>query len=239
MRDSIELITYYGTAQPHEHNHTQIVLPLEGALCLEVEKTQRLVETEQACLISNQHLHTHLAEQKNRCLVLNNLTSWDKTLDSHQSFIQLSEQAKAYLPFLSSLAEKPFNPLATQLALNLMEFLLPIPKENIQNSDQRILKAKRYLDHHFHQACSIQALADDVHLSQSQLTILFKRYLGMTPKQYLLAQRLGKAKQLLIDSNKSLDDIAYLTGMQDASALIKLFSKHLGKTPGQYRAQPH
>ncbi|MBJ7553215.1 AraC family transcriptional regulator [Marinomonas spartinae] len=239
MRDSIEIMAYSGTAQPHEHHHTQIVLPLEGALYLEVEKTQRLVKAGQACLISNQHAHHHFAEQRNRCLVINNLACWNKTLESDQPFIQLSEQAIAYLPFLSKLSETGSNPLALEKALSLIEYLLPIPKEHIQQSDQRVLKAKYQLDRNFDQPYLIQELADAVHLSQSQLTILFKRYIGMTPKQYLLTQRLNKAKQLLIESNKSLDDIAHLTGMQDASALVKLFSKHLGKTPGQYRAQSH
>lgn len=237
MRNSIEVISYEGTAPPHLHEHTQIVLPLSGSLCLEVEKRQQAIQFGQACLISTHQAHTHLAEENNRCLVLNALPVWDQKIQSECNFIHLTPQAQAYLPFLSSLTTENATGLKTHQALNLLEHLLPIPQEKILHADIRLAKAKQRLDNDFQTSWSLTELAEEVHLSPSQLGVLFKRHFGMTPKQYLLKRRLEEAKIWLSSTNKSLDYIAYKVGLSSASVLIKLFSKHYHTSPGRYRKQ--
>ena len=235
IREHIEVISYKDTDKAHLHNHTQIVLPLSGRLILEVENTQQAVQFGQACMISSNQAHTHLARENNHCLILNALPVWDDSIQSERSFVELSAQTTAYLPFLASLAAEPNNELKTHQALNLLEHLLPIPQEKIAKADARLAKAKHHLDYHFQNAWSLAELAESVHLSSSQLSVLFKRHIGMTPKQYLLQRRLCEAKLWLTSSNKSLDYIADKVGISDASALVRLFIKHYNITPGRYR----
>lgn len=240
MRDSIEVMSYHNTADAHRHHHTQIVLPLSGHLVLDVESQQQAVQFGQACFISTDQPHTHLAREENRCLILNALPIWDSNIASEFNFIDLTPQAQAYLPFLSSLIHDSSNPLKTHQALNLLGHLLPIPQEKILKADARLAKAKHQLDHNFTESWRLAELAAEVHLSPSQLTVLFKRHLGMTPKQYLLQRRLSEAKIWLSSSNKSLECIAEKVGISNASALVRLFSKHYHVTPGHYRATlPH
>jgi AraC-like DNA-binding protein len=240
MRDLIEVISYKDTANAHSHSHTQIVLPLSGHLILDVENRQQGVQFGQACMISSSQNHTHLAREDNHCLVLNSLPVWDSQIESKNNFIELSTQAKSYLPFLSSLIGESHNPLKTQQALNLLEHLLPIPQTKILQADSRLAKAKQRLDHNFQEHWSLAELAYDVHLSPSQLTVLFKRHLGMTPKQYLQQRRLTEAKMWLSSTNKSLDEIAQKVGISNASALVHLFTKQYQTTPGRYRTNlPH
>ncbi|GGN20986.1 MULTISPECIES: helix-turn-helix domain-containing protein [Marinomonas] len=234
MRDLIEVITYQDTAHAHSHHHTQIVLPLSGRLVLDVDNQQQAVEFGQACLISTSQPHAHLAREENRCLVLNSLPAWNSQLQSSAVFITLSDQAKTYLPFLSSLISDP-SEIKTHQALNLLEHLLPIPQEKILQADARLAKAKQRLDHAFQESWSLAELASEVHLSPSQLSVLFKRHLGMTPKQYLQQRRLTEAKRWLTSSNKSLDYIAQKVGINDASSLVRLFTKHFNTTPGHIR----
>lgn len=234
MRDLIEVITYQDTAHAHAHHHTQIVLPLSGRLVLDVDNQQQAVEFGQACLISTHLAHTHLARENNQCLVLNALPIWDHQLESASVFVKLSDQAQAYLPFLSSLIGET-NLLKTHQALNLLEHLLPIPQEKIVQADARLAKAKQRLDHAFQESWSLAELASEVHLSPSQLSVLFKRHLGMTPKQYLQQRRLTEAKRWLTSSNRSLDYIAQKVGINDASSLVRLFTKHFNTTPGHIR----
>ncbi|MGO2354740.1 MAG: helix-turn-helix domain-containing protein [Marinomonas foliarum] len=235
IREHIEVISYKDTDKVHLHAHTQIVLPLSGRLILEVENTQQAVQFGQACMISSNQAHTHLAKENNHCLILNSLPVWDDSIQTEQSFVELTAQTTAYLPFLASLAAEPSNELRTYQALNLLEHLLPIPQENIARADARLAKAKHHLDYNFQNAWSLAELADSVHLSSSQLSVLFKRHTGMTPKQYLLKRRLSEAKLWLTSTNKSLDYIADKVGISDASALVRLFIKHYSITPGRYR----
>lgn len=236
MRDLIEVISYKDTASYHTHAHTQIVLPLSGHLTLDVENRQQVVQFGQACMISSNQTHTHLAREDNHCLVLNSLPVWDSQIESKNNFIELSKQTKTYLPFLSSLIGESHNSLKTQQALNLLEHLLPIPQTKILNADTRLAKAKQRLDYDFQEPWGLYELACDVHLSPSQLTVLFKRHLGMTPKQYLQQRRLTEVKMWLTSSNKSLEFIAHKVGISDASSLVRLFTKHYQITPGKYRS---
>lgn len=235
MRSQIEVISYQGTDKAHLHAHTQIVLPLSGSLHLEIENHQRAVQFGQACFISTHQAHTHLAEKDNHCLILNSLPTWNKNIETDTNFVELTPQAQAYLPFLSSLINESQSSLKVHQALNLLEHLLPIPQEKILNTDRRLAKAKQRLDHHFQEPWNLVELAAEVHLSPSQLTVLFKRHFGTTPKQYLLQRRLDEAKVWLTSTTKSLDFIADKVGISNASALVRLFVKHYQITPGQYR----
>jgi AraC family transcriptional regulator len=64
---------------------------------------------------------------------------------------------------------------------------------------------------------------------------LFKRSTGLSPYQYILQQRLARAKELLKDRDLSIDDIAIHSGFANQSHLTRLFSKHLAITPKKYR----
>ncbi len=235
MRDSIEILSYQGTEKAHLHSHTQIVLPLSGQLELEVEGQQQAVEFGQACLISSQQAHTHQAEQDNRCLVLNALPIWNQDLVSQETFIQLTPQAQAYLPFLSTLSADP-NSFKQQQALSMLEYLLPLPKESLLQANMRLYKARQLIDQEFANGLIIKEIAQQVHLSSSQLTLLFKQHLGITPKQYLLKKQLTAAKHWLSTSQNSLEDIAEKVGLSNASALIRLFHQHENMTPGRFRS---
>lgn len=235
MRDTIEILSYKGTESPHKHLHTQIVLPLSGSLILDVDDCQQSITFGQACLISSHQPHSHMAEENNQCLVINDIPGWDNQLPSKTTYVELSPQAKAYLPFLSSLTQTQHNSRLKEQALNIVEHLLPLPIEQLFKSDLRLEKAKRLLEKSFHEPWSMSELARQIHLSQSQLTVLFKRSLGITPKQYLLKCRMEATKHWLEMSNLPLDDIAQKIGILDATALIRNFTKQYGITPGEYR----
>jgi transcriptional regulator GlxA family with amidase domain len=64
----------------------------------------------------------------------------------------------------------------------------------------------------------------------------FKIATGMTPHQYIIRCRLRRAMRLLSKDEMSLADIAFEVGCSCQSHLTTLFRKHLGTTPGAYRA---
>lgn len=66
---------------------------------------------------------------------------------------------------------------------------------------------------------------------------LFKRSTGHTLHQYVLEQRIRKARSLLAFSNKGLAEIAFMVGLANQSHFTTVFKKKLGVTPGYYRSQ--
>ena len=80
----------------------------------------------------------------------------------------------------------------------------------------------------------MSTLSAAIHLSPSYLSALFRRYMGMPLVAYLQARRVLFAKQLL-EEGQSVTFACYESGFSDCSYFIRIFKKHLGMTPLQYR----
>lgn len=76
---------------------------------------------------------------------------------------------------------------------------------------------------------------EDIGFSQRRLTQIFKQEYGITPKKYIDCLRLNMAKQMLINTNKKIIDIAYEIGFYNLSAFNRFFKNKTGKTPSEYR----
>ncbi len=81
---------------------------------------------------------------------------------------------------------------------------------------------------------SIEEIASHVGLSASHFQHLFKRWAGLTPKAFLQAITLERARELLRDSASVLD-AAYDVGLSGPGRLHDLFVTHEALTPGDYR----
>ncbi|QYO68574.1 AraC family transcriptional regulator [Leptolyngbya sp. 7M] len=92
-----------------------------------------------------------------------------------------------------------------------------------------------YIDDHLNQEIKLADLATLLGISQSHLSHRFKQSIGFTPHQYLLQQRIERAKQLLKHSDQSILEIALLCGFSSHSHLSQQFRKLTGMTPNDYR----
>jgi AraC family transcriptional regulator len=88
-----------------------------------------------------------------------------------------------------------------------------------------------YIYDHLEQDIRLVDLAALLGISQFHFSLLFKRSLGTTPYQYLLQQRIERAKQLLKDSDRSIMEIALICGFNSHSHLSKQFRQITGTTP--------
>ena len=77
--------------------------------------------------------------------------------------------------------------------------------------------------------------AGKYHYNTSYLSEQFKAYVGMTFIDYLVKTRFEKAKVLMRDSDMSMNEIAERVGYEDYSHFSKLFKKHEGYSPVEYR----
>jgi AraC family transcriptional regulator len=102
-------------------------------------------------------------------------------------------------------------------------------------SERQTLQVVEYVNEHLHQDIKLSDLAALVGISESHLSRRFKQSIGMTPYQYLLQQRIERAKQLLKEGDRSIMDIALLCGFNSHSHLSKQFRQLTGMTPKNYR----
>lgn len=78
-------------------------------------------------------------------------------------------------------------------------------------------------------------LATLVRLSVGYFTRAFKATVGIPPHQFVILQRIARAKELLLTSDTPLKEIAPLCGLADQSHLTRLFSRREGRSPGAWR----
>lgn len=93
-----------------------------------------------------------------------------------------------------------------------------------------------YIDAHLEQEIKLANLAQLLDMSQFHFSRLFKQSLGISPYQYLLQQRVERAKQLLKTTDRLITDIALTCGFSSHSHLSKQFKQLTGMTPRAYRS---
>jgi len=84
---------------------------------------------------------------------------------------------------------------------------------------------------------SVEDVLREVPLSRSILERRFRKHLGRSPQAEIRHVRIKRAKQLLVESDLTLDRIAALTGFEHPEYLSVVFRRETGETPGRYRAR--
>jgi len=96
-------------------------------------------------------------------------------------------------------------------------------------------KIRNYLDENFCSKLELDTIAGDFFISKYHLSREFKRFFGITIGEYILKQRISKAKSLLRFSELSIDEIAAECGFSDGGYFIKVFKNEEKITPAKYR----
>lgn len=92
-----------------------------------------------------------------------------------------------------------------------------------------------YVEAHLDQRITLQDLAHLAGKSVHQLLIAFRRNFGTTPAQYVLAQRLRRARWQLLNTADSIAEIALACGFSSHSHLSAAFKRESGITPREFR----
>ena len=81
----------------------------------------------------------------------------------------------------------------------------------------------------------LEELARACGLSRAHFARAFKAAVGMPPLQWLLVQRVERAKDLLLNSTLTVDEITHRCGFADQSHLTRAFQRIVKATPGAWR----
>ncbi len=94
-----------------------------------------------------------------------------------------------------------------------------------------------YIKANLNEKISINSLSDKACMSKATFYRLFKRELGISPNDYILAEKMSRAKQLLAKPGAKISAISYELGFSDSNYFIRAFKKLVGITPGSYQTQ--
>lgn len=127
--------------------------------------------------------------------------------------------------------------LILESAEELKSYIKP---KRITNDEARIKQAIIYLEEHFCEQITLDDIANYVHISKSECCRCFKRFLNMSPFDFLNKYRIFYATKLLQrkeNSDSNIADLAITVGFSNISYFNKVFKKHVGMTPSEYRKQ--
>ncbi len=102
-----------------------------------------------------------------------------------------------------------------------------------KNCPKSIRIALDHIEKHLHENIPVKDLAKLSGYSENHFTRLFSKYLGKTPKQYILGRKLEESK-ILLTAGYSVSKIVYTLSFCSQSAFIALFKKTYGETPKQF-----
>jgi len=95
--------------------------------------------------------------------------------------------------------------------------------------------AKEYIDAHLSSDLGINDIADYLNISPSYFAILFKQCYSKTFLEYVTSKRLELAKTYLLSSDVSITQIGKMVGYEDRRYFTKVFQKHTGMIPSEFR----
>lgn len=109
-----------------------------------------------------------------------------------------------------------------------------VPLEPVSTT-RRIEDLRHHITRNIAEPLTVADLAGEAHVSERQLTRIFKTELGMTPAAYIESARVEVARNQLESTDATLERIASTCGFNTTDTLIRAFRRKLDTTPTEYR----
>ncbi len=163
-----------------------------------------------------------LLNQKDRQLRLN---------ASHLNYLRTS------FNFISSLERENIQVGVQFLTCFLysLQYLQPAVQEVTTTVDEPIHRSIVHLNQHLTEPLQLQDLAEMAGYSLSYYKQKFKQEVGITPSEYMMLQKIERAKKILTESDQSITNIAFSMGFSSSNYFCSVFKKFMDCTPKDYR----
>ncbi len=99
-----------------------------------------------------------------------------------------------------------------------------------------IIAVKNYIDANYENDLNMDLISKVQLISKFHLIRLFKKYYGLTPRQYLINKRVAKSKEHLV-TGMAVTETCYAVGFTSLGSFSVLFKTKTGKTPGQFQKE--
>ena len=240
----------------HTHPFTELFYVVDGKGEFNIQGQRFPVKANDFVIINPQVEHTELSSPDEpleyivlgiRGLSFSNLTPVSE--GGHPfSFFNLRDEQKDILRYLNAMVqEATAQQMSYELVChNLLEILLikilrhqhfdlEVGKQSKATKDISFIK--HYLETYYHESIQLEDLASMTHLSRFYISHSFKKEIGMSPMEYLIAIRIKESKILLRTTNYSISQVADIVGFTTPTYFSKQFRKSTGISPTDYREQ--
>ncbi|MCF7926193.1 MAG: response regulator [Candidatus Izimaplasma sp.] len=157
--------------------------------------------------------------------------------------INLAEQAKIPLDEITNIdlvSELNIYTRYEEMIDYFLDIILKIREQDtrkqLSHSEELTQRAIDYIKQNYPDpSMSLEQLSQELNVSISYLSMLFKKHSGYTFSKYLIKMRMDKAKELLKTSDLKIVDISVKVGYKDVYYFSHSFKKVTGSSPREYR----
>ena len=231
MEHTLNFCIYKECRGEHSHEYPQILVPLEETMHIWIGTMEYDVTPKELCLIPPDIRHQ--CNFLSQLLVINipreelerkkpGFVSYPLIIPIRNQIIQLVELIRDELK--QDLNSKSVHYLYSYLYSKLMESCS--------------ISSVKYISDHYDQPITVQELAEIENYNVTYYNDWFKEQTGFSPHLYLRYVRINKAKELLIETDFSIMEIAVMVGYSSNSTLTRAFHSLTGMTPKAYRECP-
>ncbi len=108
-------------------------------------------------------------------------------------------------------------------------------EDHLDNNENAMGYVISYIRANINERILVEDLSDKACMSRASFYRAFKREFNLSPLEFILHEKIKKAKQLLSDSKLTISDICYQLGFSDLNYFGRQFKKSEGITPSQYK----
>jgi AraC-like DNA-binding protein len=122
-----------------------------------------------------------------------------------------------------------------ELLVRIMQVQNLMATNDYSNPQNALSFVVSFIKSNLNQKININLLTEKACMSKASFYRLFKRELGVSPNDYILTEKINRAKELLRKPNSKVSAVGYELGFTDANYFIRAFKKLVGTTPGSYQ----
>jgi len=246
----------------HSHNSHEIIYIVDGKAMFEISNRKYICEPNSLIFISNFESHKMkiLQYPYSRYYVLIDPQLFNTLLsspilasifkyrpDNFRHVVNLNKNDKTHflklIKWLYFIYQKN-NILTNEYLMSCLNIILielynkyksAFPLLLPDKSALTILDIQKYIDANYTQDITLKDFADKFYVNMYMVSRNFKKYTGFTFKEYIILQRISKARELLINTSDTVTKISMDSGFGNVNHFIRTFNTIEGITPYQYR----
>ena len=100
-----------------------------------------------------------------------------------------------------------------------------------------IHNAIAYIEKHYTESITLEEIANQVGLTPQYFSTYFKEEMDCTLIDYITKLRIEKAKEIIRNSQMSVQEICFIVGYHDPNYFSRIFKKYVGLTPSKYKKE--
>jgi len=196
-------------------------------------------------ILSGKTCSTHWALSENFRELFPDVNLQTDQLITDENGIYTNGGAYSFLNLLMYLIEKFYN---RQTAIHCAKYFQIDLDRNLQaefsifnghkkHSDDEILTAQKFLEQNYQYKISIEKLSSDLNIGRRNFDRRFIKATGFTPLDYLQRVKIEVAKKMFENTRKTVSEIMYEVGYNDAKAFRDVFSRVTGLSPLKYKSK--